>query len=487
MGSEIRFSEYGKIVSYYTRQKLENLCLKKVGIQTGPFGSQLHKEDYVTEGTPIITVEHLAGNRIIHENLPLVSDEDKQRLSKYHLQTGDIVFSRVGSVDRNALVGPDEDGWLFSGRCLRVRVDKAQISSSYLAYFLSHEGVKEHIRSIAVGATMPSINTKILSDVIIYYPPLPEQKAIAHILGSLDDKIELNRRMNATLEGMTQALFKSWFVDFDPVIDNALAAGNPIPEELAERAEVRRKALADGTANREAAKQFPATFQLSEGMGWIPEGWEIQSFNDAPLQIIDGNRGKNYPKRTEFTQSGHCLFLNAGNVTPRGFNFSSTDFISFERDELLRKGKLKREDIVLTTRGTVGNFAYYDKDIPFENLRINSGMVILRSSPEAHYSLFLFQYLKSAFFKAQVKALTSGSAQPQLPIRDIRRILIVSPNKEQILLAFTNSTASILEKATKQAEQSRGLTKLRDILLPKLISGELRIPEAEKLTEEAVA
>ena len=111
----------------------------------------------------------------------------------------------------------EEEGWLFSGRCLRVRVDKTRICPHYLSWFFGLEGFKEHIRRIAVGATMPSINTKILADVPIYFPPLAEQKAIAAVLGALDDKIELNRRMKATLEAMARAIFQSWFVDFDPV------------------------------------------------------------------------------------------------------------------------------------------------------------------------------------------------------------------------------------------------------------------------------
>ena len=142
----------------------------------------------------------------------------------------------------------------------------------WLYYAIIHHKLGE----IDDGSPIPSTTRSAVYVTDVDIPPLSEQKAIAHILGSLDDKIELNRRMNTTLEGMAQALFKSWFVDFDPVIDNALAAGNPIPEELAERAEVRRKALADGTANRKAAKQFPAAFQLTEEMGWIPEGWGVE-------------------------------------------------------------------------------------------------------------------------------------------------------------------------------------------------------------------
>ncbi|MBT7783283.1 MAG: restriction endonuclease subunit S, partial [Anaerolineae bacterium] len=148
------------------------------GVQTGPFGSQLHRKDYKLVGTPIITVEHLGDNRITRQNLPLVGDDDKERLSKYLIFEGDIVFSRVGSVDRRAYVSNQEDGWMFSGRLLRVRVNKNVIGSKFLSYYFGQSNFKEHIRRIAVGATMPSINTKILKGVEISYPPLPEQKAI---------------------------------------------------------------------------------------------------------------------------------------------------------------------------------------------------------------------------------------------------------------------------------------------------------------------
>src|SRR5665213_606437 len=204
---------YGFVSSRFQCAKLADLCVNESGVQTGPFGSRLHQEDYVPQGIPILTVEHLGENRIIHDDLPRVSDSDRARLARYSLQTGDIVFSRVGSVDRRALVRDEENGWLFSGRCLRVRPDSKKIDSQYLSSFFGFEGFREHVRRIAVGATMPSLNTKLLSDLPIYFPELAEQQAIAAVLGSLDDKIELNRRMNETLEALAQSLFKSWFVD----------------------------------------------------------------------------------------------------------------------------------------------------------------------------------------------------------------------------------------------------------------------------------
>jgi type I restriction enzyme S subunit len=124
---------YGPISGDFAQPPLGDLCVSDDGVHTGPFGSQLHASDYVNHGTPIITVEHLGDNRIIHADLPLISDEDKERLSKYTLKTSDIVFSRVGSVDRRAIVHSDEDGWLFSGRCLRVRPDQGKIDPDYLS------------------------------------------------------------------------------------------------------------------------------------------------------------------------------------------------------------------------------------------------------------------------------------------------------------------------------------------------------------------
>ncbi|MCE5287566.1 MAG: restriction endonuclease subunit S [Pelosinus sp.] len=166
-------------------------------VQTGPFGSQLHNKDYVLDGTPIVTVEHLGERKMTRQNLPCVSEADKDRLSKYTLQYGDLVFSRVGSVDRCSWVSEDEDGWMFSGRCLRVRPsDPAEIYHKYLYYFFILESTKDFVRNIAVGATMPSINTRLLSEVPITYPSIEEQRAIAEALGALDDKIENNSKIN---------------------------------------------------------------------------------------------------------------------------------------------------------------------------------------------------------------------------------------------------------------------------------------------------
>ncbi len=156
-------------------------------VKTGPFGSALHQKDYVDDGTPIITVEHLGEQGIVHDNLPMVSDADKKRLSSYSLNSGDIVFSRVGSVDRNSLVKKIENGWLFSGRLLRIRLNEGEVHPPYLSYYFHHESTKQRIRSVAVGQTMASLNTQILKGVKVAFPPsLPEQTAIAAALSNTD-------------------------------------------------------------------------------------------------------------------------------------------------------------------------------------------------------------------------------------------------------------------------------------------------------------
>ncbi len=143
--------------------------------------------------------------------------------------------------------------------------------------------------------------------------------------------------------------------------------------------------------------------------------------------IIDGDRGKNYPKSNELQPQGYCLFLNTKNVPDNKFNFSECTFISKDKDELLGKGKLNYGDIVVTTRGTLANFAYYTKKCIYNKIRINSGMVILRNANKDLCTHYLYHFLISNNFKQQVQSLATGSAQPQLPIKDMKNIIMNLP------------------------------------------------------------
>lgn len=217
----------------------EKFLRELADIQTGPFGSQLHKEDYVADGTPIVTVEHLGNKMFSEQNLPRVSNTDKNRLKKYVLKQGDIVFSRVGSVDRCSYVDQKHDGWMFSGRCLRVR-PTSEIDSEYLYYYFCLEETKQFVRNIAVGATMPSINTKLLGEVVVTFPELEQQKRISGILSAIDSKIEVNQKINDNLYDLVNTLCTKLFKDTDcemttveDYVDCIYSGGTPATSNMA--------------------------------------------------------------------------------------------------------------------------------------------------------------------------------------------------------------------------------------------------------------
>lgn len=170
------------------------------------------------------------------------------------------------------------------------------------------------------------------------------------------------------------------------------------------------------------------------------ENWQYLTLANPIFEIIDGDRGLNYPNGNDFSQDGFCLFLNAKNVTRDGFRFEQCQFITSEKDKLLNKGKLRREDVILTTRGTVGNVAFYSRSVSFDHIRINSGMVILRFDPQIADSQFMYWLFRSSLIQDQVVSLSTGSAQPQLPINQLKNIsLFLPPIIEQRSIAATLS------------------------------------------------
>jgi type I restriction enzyme, S subunit len=449
MGGEWQSTVYGEFPGDYAMNRLADLCDPESGVQTGPFGSQLHKGDYVESGTPIVTVEHLGENRIDHSDVPNVSDEDRERLSRFELLQGDIVFSRVGSVDRRALVRATEQGWLFSGRCLRVRPDSSKIDPGYLSYFFGLPSFKEHIRAIAVGATMPSLNTRLLSDVLIPYPSDTRvQRAIAHILGTLDDKIELNRRMNETLEAIARAIFKSWFVDFDPV--RAKAEGREYPLEA------------------ETLALFPDGFEESE-LGEIPAGWRVGALGEVAEN----------PRRS---------------VQPDDLD-STTPYIGLEH--------MPQRSIALAEWGTadeVGSnkYAFLEGEFLFGKLRpyfhkvgvapldgICSTDVLTVVPKDKDWGSFVLGHISSAPFVDYATAVSTGTRMPRTNWGDMSKYQVPLP-PARVAKVFGEITAPLVARINSSIFEAKTLAQLRDTLLPRLISGELRIPGAERIVERCV-
>jgi len=456
MAGEFISTLYGGISGRFSDSALIDICVPECGVQTGPFGSQLHAHDYAEEGTPIITVEHLGDNRILHSKVPRVTDADKERLSRYTLRTGDIVFSRVGSVDRRALVRTEEDGWLFSGRCLRVRPDHDKIDPGYLSWFFGFPGFQEHIRQIAVGATMPSLNTKILGNVAIYYPQaIKEQQAIAFILGALDDKIELNRQLNRTQEEMAQAIFKSWFVDFDPV--RAKAAGQQSPLST-----VPGTAQA-GVLQPEIAALFPDSFEDSD-LGEIPKGWGVGTLGDVSIHPRRGIQPSEIEPSTPYIALEHmpkrCIALTEWGTAD---GLESNKF-EFKKGEILF-GKLR---------------PYFHKVgvAPLDGI-CSTDIVVVASRTENWFG-FVLGHVSSAAFVDYTNAGSTGTKMPRTSWSEMARYSVVKP-AEPIVEVFNKYIRSAVDRIAASIYESRTLAALRDALLPKLISGELRVSDAERI------
>lgn len=174
--------------------------------------------------------------------------------------------------------------------------------------------------------------------------------------------------------------------------------------------------------------------------------YELTLLENAEIEVIDGDRGKNYPHQSELQDNGFCLFLSAKNVTKTGFVFDETQYISKEKDELLNNGKLGRGDIVITTRGTIGNVALYSAKVPYDNIRINSGMLIIRCGKNIS-NRYLYQALRSDWFQRQIMAVQSGSAQPQLPKSHFLKMSIPLP-----ILSIQQKIANVLQALDDKIE-----------------------------------
>jgi type I restriction enzyme S subunit len=379
-------------------------------VQTGPFGSQLKNEQYITGGTPVITVEHIQDFKIKDFNYPSVKEEDKIRLSKYLLKAGDIIFTRVGSVDLSAYVKPNQDGWMFSSRMLRVRPDKNEVDSRFLSYYFQQPKFREYILNISVGATMPSINTGILKGIPISYPLLPEQHAIASILSSLDDKIDLLHRQNATLETMAETLFRQWFV--------------------------------------EEAK----------------EDWDEITLYDA-IDLIGGGTPKtSIPEYWD----GNIKWLSGGDIA----NNHKSIIVSSEKSitEIGLKNSsaklLPKFSTIISARGTVGKYCILSELMTFS--QSNYGI-----KPKFD-NCYFFTYLLIAHSVDELISAAYGSVFDTITTDTFKGHSVTLP-KINVIKDFEVEVTPLFKKMLNNQTQIRTLTALRDTLLPKLMSGEVRV------------
>jgi type I restriction enzyme S subunit len=359
-----------------------------------------------------------------------------------------------------------------------LRSDSKKVYPQFLRWLTQGSQWWDQIgKFLNVGAIFDSLKCADVPNFELLIPPLSEQKAIAHILGALDDKIELNRQMNATLEAMAQALFKSWFVDFDPVIDKALAAGNPIPEPLCKRAEARR-ALGDKRKPLPAdiAQYFPDRFIFNEEMGWVPDGWEISTVGD---QVETTGGGTPSTKNTTFWEEGVHPFCTPKDMSALN-SIVLTDTIRHLTDAGVNKissGQLPKDVVLMSSRAPIGYLAI--SDVP---VSVNQGIIALL--PNSKYgSMYLL--LWTHFNMGAVNDRANGSTFLEISKKNFRPIPFLVPAQE-LTDFFNEQVKGIYNKMLLLSEQIRELSSLRDTLLPKLLSGQLRIPDAEKMIKKTM-
>jgi len=355
---------------------------------------------------------------------------------------------------------------------------KDVVSADYVYYNLSTRQTEiKHIGS--GGSAVPILNKGHFSQLQITLPPLPEQKAIAHILGTLDDKIEVNRRMNETLEGMARALFKSWFVDFDPVLDNALAAGNPIPEEFRDRAAQRADAATSAASQgrpfglpNPLAAQFPNAFHDSD-LGPIPQGWEVSTVGDI-AEINNWTLGKRDALDIiDYIEISEVMRGDIGKISR---------YARGEEPSRARR-RLKHGDTVLSTvRPDRG--AYFLALQPRETLIASTGFAVL--TPKDGNWAFLNAATTQPEFGEELGRLADGGAYPAIRPDVVGNRELVIPGGGQLATAFDELIQPLFWRSHQNRKESRTLAALRDTLLPKLLSGELRVNDAEKSVEGVV-
>lgn len=381
-------------------------------IQTGPFGSQLHAADYVSYGTPSIMPTNIGSKlNIVTDKIVYVGDNDIKRLQKYTVLDGDIVYSRRGDVEKCAFITSAQTGWLCGTGCLRIRVVSNKLSSKFCAYYLSSPEIKTWVVNSAVGTTMPNLNSTILGKLPLLVPGIKEQEAIAETLCSLDDKIDLLHRQNKTLEQLAETVFRQWFVE--------------------EAEESWESTTIENVCSKINSGGTPAT-KISEYYNGEINWYATKELND------------------------NFLFESSSKITKEGLENSAAKL--FPENTIL---------IAIYAAPTVGRLGILGTEAAFNQAAC--GFI-------ADESKICFEYLFLHLLMSRQKLndMASGSAQQNLNVGIMKEFEIVLP-PSNVMDSFKKQVRPMYQKIKSNTNQIRTLTQLRDTLLPKLMSGEVRM------------
>ncbi|MCF4008620.1 restriction endonuclease subunit S [Rheinheimera sp. UJ63] len=410
--------------------KLGNLVSAGGGkIHTGPFGSQLHASDYVPKGIPCIMPANMKNNRVDLSNIAFITELDAKRLSKYIVKENDIVYSRRGDVTQKALIRKHEEGYFCGTGCLLLRPGK-KFDARFLTHYLSTQKIQNWIVSQAVGATMPNLNTGILSSIPFHGPEKAEQERIANVLSAIEEKIELNNRINAELEAMAKTLYDYWFVQFD------------FPD-------------ANGKPYKTSGGKLVYNTALKRE---IPEGWNDSSLVDIAIFTNGIACQKYYPTGSEPTYKV---------IKIREFSSGFDDSSESVHQGVPEKVVVNDGDILFSWSATLdvklwtGGKGALNQHI----FKVTSD-----SYPKTFYYFEVLKYLEYFKMVAELRKTTMGHITKDHLIAS--RISL--PPKE-LIQAIDAKLSPMLSKIIINNQQNTKLAKLRDWLLPMLMNGQVTV------------
>ncbi|NQS89889.1 restriction endonuclease subunit S [Patescibacteria group bacterium] len=422
-------TEAGRIPEDWEVKKVDEIKSKeKKAVISGPFGSNIGQKYFVDSGIPVIRGNNLTTDmkRFIDRGFVFVTEEKAEELGTWAFRE-DLVFTAAGTIGQVGIIEESSKygRYIISNKQLRLRVDKNKVRPLFAYYWFSNKKMTKRIQNYNTGSTIPLINTSILKDLPVVLPSLDEQEGIIHLLDSLDSKIELNNRMNKTLEAIGQAIFKHWFVDFE------------FPNK-------------EGKPYKSSGGEM-----VDSELGEIPKEWEITNLIAwSTLMMGLSPKGDSYND----TRDGSPLLNGAADfseetIKPRKFTSRPTRIC-------------KKDDLIFCIRATIGNLTIADKEYC-----LGRGVAAITPNNEA-YTEFMYFSLKHSF--DSLISIASGSVILGLSKSDIGGLKLVT--NKNIIELYHNMMEKLFVKKIALTHENKNLSYMRDILLPKLMSGQIRVP-----------
>ena len=412
-------------------------------------------------GIPLITAKIIKGGRIETPTEFIAKDDYVAWMRRGIPQEGDVVLTVEAPLGEVAQLGPQKIA--LAQRVVTLRGKAGLLDSTYLLYLLQTEEMQSQLKSRATGTTVLGIKQSELRKVTLSLPPFDLQLSAAATLKALDDRITLLRETNATLEAIALALFKSWFVDFDPV-----------------RAKLEGRAPVG--MDEATARLFPDSFEESE-LGLVPTGWRVLRLGDATERITKGTTPTTLKR--PFVEVG-INFVKAESMTgDGGFIPEKFAHIDDETHELLRRSQLKEGDVLISIAGTIGRIAVMTKDYLPANT--NQAVALVRPRPSVFPSGLVNRFLRLSESQQTMVEKVVQAVQANLSLGTLSDLKVVVPAESVVVKLYESGLAQIDVSWTANDQRVRTLATLRDTLLPRLISGQLRLPEAHAAAEEALA